>query len=107
LPSVFDTSELASARVDAKALITVRQNRYAVPVALAGLRVKAAVGAREIVVCHGGREVARHERLHGRFGTRALLDHYLELLQRASPASATLARARPGARPRRLAELLR
>jgi hypothetical protein len=26
--------------------------------------------------------VARHERLHGRFGTSAQLDHYLELLQR-------------------------
>jgi len=82
LPGLFDTSELASVRVDAKALITVRQNRYSVPVALAGLRVDAAVGAREIVVSHGGREVARHERLHGRFATRARLDHYLELLQR-------------------------
>ena len=26
--------------------------------------------------------VARHERLHGRFGTSAQLDHYLELLAR-------------------------
>ena len=82
LPALFDTTETASVRVDAKALVTVRQNRYSVPVALGGLRVAAAVGAREIVVCHQGREVARHERLHGRFGTRASLDHYLELLQR-------------------------
>jgi hypothetical protein len=68
--------------VDAKSLVTIRQNRYSVPVALAGLRVSARVGAREITINHGGREVAVHERLHGRFGTSAKLDHYLELLQR-------------------------
>jgi transposase len=78
----FDATELASVRVDAKALITVRQNRYSVPVALAGLGVGVRVGANEIVVDHQGREVARHERLHGRQQTRAALDHYLELLAR-------------------------
>lgn len=78
----FDATETASVRVDSKALVTVRQNRYSVPVALAGLRICAAVGAREIVISHQGRVVARHERLHGRFGTSAKLDHYLELLQR-------------------------
>jgi hypothetical protein len=44
----FDSTEIASVRVDSKALVTVRQNRYSVPVALAGLRVTAAVGATEI-----------------------------------------------------------
>jgi transposase len=78
----FDATETSIIRVDAKALITVRQNRYSVPVALAGLRVFAAVGAREIIVTHQDRVVARHERLHGRYGTRAVLDHYLELLAR-------------------------
>lgn len=78
----FDSTEIATVRVDAKALVTVRQNRYSVPVALAGLRVAAAVGATEIRIDHGGRLVARHERLHGRFGTSAQLDHYLELLRR-------------------------
>jgi len=76
----FDTAEHASPRVDCKALVTVRQNQYSVPVGLAGLRVAARVGAREIVILHDGREVARHERLHGKFGTSAQLDHYLELL---------------------------
>jgi transposase len=78
----FDATETAQVRVDSKALVTVRQNRYSVPVALAGMRVVAAVGATEIQVSHGGRVVARHERLHGRFGTAAVLDHYLELLAR-------------------------
>jgi len=78
----FDACESAAPRVDAKSLVTIRQNRYSVPVALAGLRVSARVGAREITINHGGVEVARHERLHGRFHTSAQLDHYLELLAR-------------------------
>jgi transposase len=88
----FDATEIAAVRVDAKALVTVRQNRYSVPVALAGLRVSVRVGANEIIVSHQGAEVARHERLHGRSGTRAVLDHYLELLRR-----------KPGGLPRSLA----
>ena len=76
----FDTAEHSSPRVDSKALVTVRQNQYSVPVALAGLRVAARIGAREILLLHDGRVVARHERLHGKFGTSAQLDHYLELL---------------------------
>lgn len=78
----FDASEAAAPRVDAKSLVTVRQNRYSVPVALAGLKVHALIGAREITISHGGQDVARHERLHGKFGTSAQLDHYLELLAR-------------------------
>lgn len=95
----FDATETATVRVDAKALVTVRQNRYSVPVALAGLRVTVAIAAGEIVITHQGREVARHERLHGRFGTSAQLDHYLELLARKPGGlerSLPLAQAREG-----------
>jgi transposase len=81
-PEPFDACETAAPRVDQKSLVTIRQNRYSVPVALAGLRVGARIGAREITINHSGREVAVHERLHGRFGTSAQLDHYLELLKR-------------------------
>ena len=78
----FDSREVSVVRVDSKALITVRQNRYSVPVSLAGLKVSVAIGAAEIVVTHRDKVVARHERLHGKSGTRASLDHYLELLAR-------------------------
>jgi transposase len=88
----FDTAEHANPRVDSKALATVRQNRYSLPVSLAGLRVAARIGAREIAFHHDGAEVARHERLQGRYGTSAQLDHYLELL-----------RHKPGALARSLA----
>ena len=75
-------------RVDSKALVTIKQNRYSVPVRLAGLRVHARVGAREIEIHHGGQLIACHERQHGRFGVAASLDHYLELLARKPGALA-------------------
>jgi transposase len=84
----FDSAEPSSVRVDSKALVTVRQNRYSVPVALAGRRVLARVGAREITIVLDGREVARHERLAERFAVSARLDHYLELLSRKPGALA-------------------
>ncbi|MDP9294133.1 MAG: IS21 family transposase [Actinomycetota bacterium] len=77
----FDAAEQASPHVDSKALVTIRQNRYSVPVALVGLRVGAKISAHEIVISHDRREVARHPRLYGRFQTAARLDHYLELLR--------------------------
>jgi hypothetical protein len=78
----FEATEAATPREDAKSPVTVRQNHYSVPVALAGLRVDVRIGARQVTILHAGRVVARHERLHGRFGTSAQLDHYLELLVR-------------------------
>ncbi len=74
------TAEHTRPRVDAKAMVTVRQNRYSVPVGLVGLRVLAEIRAREITVSHDSRTVASHDRLVGRFGVAAQLDHYLELL---------------------------
>jgi transposase len=84
----FDTAEPSTVRVDSKALVTVRQNRYSVPVGLAGRKVLARVGAREITLIVDGREVARHERLTERFAVSARLDHYLELLARKPGALA-------------------
>jgi transposase len=78
--AVFDAVETASPLVDTKALVSVRRNRYSVPVSLAGLRVSARIGAATIELHHDGKLVARHERLHGKSGTAAQLDHYLELL---------------------------
>jgi transposase len=76
----FDAAEVLAPKVDAKALVTIKQNQYSVPVGLAGLRVAARVGAREIEIRHDGAMVARHARLDGRFEVAARLDHYLELL---------------------------
>jgi len=89
LPSErHDTDEQALPRVDSKALATVRTNRYSLPASLAGLRVGARIGASEIRFFHDGELVARHERLAGKHGTSAQLDHYLDLLQRKPGALA-------------------
>jgi transposase len=82
------TWEEATPRVDPKALATVRTNRYSVPASLAGLRIRARVGAGEISFWHDGKQVARHERLHGSHQISAQLDHYLDLLQRKPGALA-------------------
>jgi hypothetical protein len=59
-----------------------------VPVALAGRKVLAWVGAREITIVADGQVVARHDRLAERFAVSARLDHYLELLARKPGALA-------------------
>lgn len=76
----FDTSEVSTARVDRSARVTVRTNRYSVPVRLAGRKVEVRVHARRVEVVHEGAVVARHPRLQGRHEERLELDHYLELL---------------------------
>ena len=82
------TWEEATPRVDSKALATVRCNRYSVPAALAGLRVRARIGAGEISFWHDGKQVACHERLAGRHQVSAQLEHYLDLLSRKPGALA-------------------
>ena len=82
------TAEEATPRVDSKALVTVRQNRYSVPARLAGFKARAQVGARDIAIWHDGKVVASHERLPGKHGTSAQLDHYLDLLVRKPGALA-------------------
>ena len=85
-------------RVDSKALVTIRQNRYSVPVALAGLRVTAAIGATEIRISHRDREVACHERLYGKYGTRGCARSLPRAAAPASPGG--LARSLPLAQER-------
>ena len=55
---------------------------------LAGLRIRARVGAGEISFWHDGKQVARHERLHDHHQISAKLDHYLDLLTRKPGALA-------------------
>lgn len=83
-----DTAEEASPRVDSKALVTVRRNRYSVPARLVGMRVRAKVGARQIEIWHDGKVVAGHERIAGCHQVSARLEHYLDLLGRKPGALA-------------------
>ncbi|MFI9601482.1 Mu transposase domain-containing protein [Streptomyces sp. NPDC052043] len=94
----FETGRLFTLRVDRYSQISVRTNRYSVPVRLIGRRVRAMLHASELIVYEGREEVARHERLIAKGGTRLELDHYLEALVRkpgALPGATALGRAPP------------
>jgi Mu transposase-like protein len=76
----FDVTELTRVRVDAKSRVSVRTNRYSVPVRLVGREVAVRLTPWAVEVSHAGREVARHPRLHLKHAERLVLDHYLDLL---------------------------
>ena len=77
--------------------VTVRTNRYSVPVRLIGRRARVLLHASHLVIYDGRAQVARHERLPGKSGARLDLDHYLEALVRkpgALPGATALDQAR-------------
>lgn len=77
----FPTAEVGDGGVDSKGLVPVKTNRYSVPIRFAGRSVEVRVHAGRVQFVHGGKVVAAHARLTGRFGIRVTLDHYLELLK--------------------------
>lgn len=93
----FDCARLLSARVDAKARVSVRQINYSVPARFAGRRLTVRLGATSVEVLDGATIVARHERAVGKFFDVLILDHYLEVLKTkpgALPGATALAQAR-------------
>jgi transposase len=93
----FETGLQLGVRVDRYAQVTVRTNRYSVPVRLIGRRLQVVLHASELVVYDRGQQVARHERLTCKAGARLELDHYLEALVRkpgALPGATALEQAR-------------
>ncbi|MER5624464.1 hypothetical protein ABT061_25865 [Streptosporangium sp. NPDC002544] len=93
----FETGRWLTPRVDRFAQVTVRTNKYSVPVRLIGRRVRVLLHASDLVIYDGRAEAARHERLPGKSGARLDLDHYLEALVRkpgALPGSTALEQAR-------------
>ncbi|MEU2792652.1 hypothetical protein [Streptomyces sp. NPDC007100] len=93
---VFETGRWFSPRVDRLSRISVRSNKYSVPVRFIGRQLRVLLHANDLVVYDGRSVVARHECLGGRFGSRLILDHYLEALLRrpgAFPGSTALEQA--------------
>ncbi|MFE3456626.1 hypothetical protein ACFXKD_03715 [Nocardiopsis aegyptia] len=87
--------------MDRHSQISVRTNRYSVPVRLIGRTVRVMLHASELVVYDGRQEVARHERLKAKGQVRLELDHYLEVLLRkpgALPGATALDQARSAGR---------
>ncbi|MFB8106771.1 IS21 family transposase [Streptomyces sp. NPDC056007] len=97
----FETGRVFTPRVDRYSQITVRTNRYSVPVRLIGKRVRVVLHASHLVIYDQNVEVARHERLIAKGGCRLELDHYLEALIRkpgAFPGATALEQARSAGR---------
>ncbi|MEU1947034.1 IS21 family transposase [Streptomyces sp. NPDC020125] len=93
----FETGRVFTPRVDRYSQITVRTNRYSVPVRLIGKRVRVMLHASHLVIYDKNVEVARHERLIAKSSCRLDLDHYLEALVRkpgAFPGATALEQAR-------------
>ncbi|WMD06357.1 hypothetical protein Q7C01_19030 [Streptomyces sp. FXY-T5] len=83
--------------MDRYSQIAVQTNRYSVPVRLIGRTVRAMLHAKHLIVYDQGKEIARHERLSTKAGSRLELDHYLEALIRkpgAFPGATALEQAR-------------
>jgi Mu transposase-like protein len=79
---LFETGRLFTPRVDRYSQIAVQTNRYSVPVRLIGWTVRVMLHANHLIVYDQGIEVACHERLSAKAGSRLELDHYLEALIR-------------------------
>jgi hypothetical protein len=93
----FETGLLLTPRVDRYGQVTVRSNRYSVPVHLIGRQVRAVLRSSEVIIYDRTAEVARHPRLAAKGAGHLVLDHYLEALMRkpgAMPGSAALDQAR-------------
>lgn len=93
----FETGRWFTPRVDRFSQITVRTNRYSVPTRFIGRQDRVLLHASELVVFHGRTEIAQHERLLTKSGSRLELDHCLEALLRkpgALPGATVLEQAR-------------
>lgn len=95
----FETGRWFTPRVDRFSQITVRTNRYSVPTRFIGRQVRVLLHASELVVFDGRTEIAQHERLLTKSGSRLELDHYLEALLRkpGAPPGATVLEQAQGA----------
>jgi hypothetical protein len=93
----FETGLLLTPRAGRYGQVTVRNNRYSVPVRLIGRQVRVVLRSSELVIYDRRAEVARHPRLAAKGAENLVLDHYLEALMRkpgAMPGSAALDQAR-------------
>jgi transposase len=93
----FETRLMLHPRVDRHSRVTVRSIRYSVPASLVGRQVRVLLGASELTVFAGRRQVAHHQRSNRKGSMVLVLDHYLEVLRRkpgALPGATALAQAR-------------
>ncbi|WP_435864652.1 IS21 family transposase [Streptomyces phaeochromogenes] len=89
----FETGRWFTPRVDRFSQITVRTNRYSVPTRFIGRQVLGLLHASELVVFDGRTEIAQHERLLTKSGSRLELEALLRK-PGALPGATVLEQAR-------------
>lgn len=75
-----DTAVLLRRRATSTFRLCIDGNRYSVPAEYAGVYLDVRLGAEEVLVLHGGEQVARHRRDYGRKGDFEHPDHPRALL---------------------------
>lgn len=91
-------------KVSSDSLVDVDTNRYSVPWAHVGKQVRVHVTDTEVIVCHGGEEVARHARCAGRHQRITTAEHYSGVLYCAEEKEADVQRPVMGKLDRSLSE---
>lgn len=80
-PEGFSNVKGCEGRADKYATVVVDKNRYSVPSAYAGSKVKVLLFVDRVEIFSNGKRIARHERLYGNNKWCLHADHYLELLE--------------------------
>ncbi|QCQ22101.1 IS21 family transposase [Desulfoglaeba alkanexedens] len=77
----FSNVKCLDGRVDKYATVVADKNRYSVPSAYAGFKVKVLLYVDRVEIFSNGKKIADHERMYGNNKWCLHADHYLELIQ--------------------------
>lgn len=80
-PGDIGCFEMADYSVDKWSTICLKSVHYSVPDSLVGKKVSVKIYSEKIVIFHGGKKVARHERSYTAGDWKVTLDHYLNTMQ--------------------------
>lgn len=93
----FSATDVITARVNNKSLVTIKGSRYSVPVCYVGQNVEAQVHTEKIIIIKQNKIIAEHQRCYEQHKMIVELTHYLSLLRHKPgglPGSLALKQAR-------------
>lgn len=82
----FSNIKIQNSRADKYATVMADKNRYSVPSAYAGFKIKVLLHVDKIELFGSGKKLATHERVFGNNKWRLNPDHYLDLIKRRPQA---------------------
>lgn len=78
----IDLDEVSLLRVNDKSVVTLKGNKYSVPVDYVGKKLEVRLSTLSVRMLSQGKQIAHHARLYQKYGISTQLDHYLELLRK-------------------------